>query len=65
MAFVGMKHPVWAPIREEIEGQPVVYDTGLVIGEAISADVTFTRSNNPLYADDKLSGATTALPAAR
>lgn len=55
MAFVGMKHPVWAPIREEIEGQPVVYDTGLVIGEAISADVTFTRSNNPLYADDKLS----------
>lgn len=56
MAYIGLRHPVWAPIEgEEIEGQPLVYGKGVVLGEAISAEVSFNRSTAKLYADDKLS----------
>lgn len=37
MAFVGMKHVVAAPIKTEVVGQAVTYDTGVEIGAAISA----------------------------
>lgn len=56
MAYIGLRHPVWAPIEAaEIEGQPIAYGKGVVLGKAISAEVTFTRSTARLYADDKLS----------
>lgn len=54
MAFVGMRCPVWAPITQETEGQPVVYGEGVVLGEAISAEVTLERADAKLYADDSL-----------
>lgn len=56
MAYIGLRHPVWAPIEgDEIEGQPLKYGKGVVLGEAISAEVSFNRSTAKLYADDKLS----------
>lgn len=54
MARIGMKHLVWAPISAETPGSDVTYGTGLLLGRAISADVSFERNDNPLYADDEV-----------
>lgn len=56
MAYIGLRHPVWAPIEgEEIEGQPLQYGKGVVLGGIIDGEVSFNRSTAKLYADDKLS----------
>ena len=52
MAKVGMKYPVCAPIVKETHGQPVEYGAGVVMGKAISADITYNRTASSLYADD-------------
>lgn len=52
MAFIGMRHPVVAKINTETEGSAITYDAGMVLGKAISADINWTRNDNPLYADD-------------
>ena len=52
MAFVGLRHPVWAPIESETDGTEPVYGKGVVVGRAMQADVSFKRSDTPLYADD-------------
>lgn len=54
MAMVGMLHPVAAKIATEVEGQALTYDAGMVVGKAISANITFNRNDNPLYADDSV-----------
>lgn len=55
MAFIGLSHPVWAPFAgDEIEGQAIQYGKGVVIGEAIMAEVAFNRSDARLYANNKL-----------
>ena len=46
MAFVGMKHVVAAPIKTEVAGQAVTYDTGVEIGAAISAKMQRLRKEN-------------------
>ena len=57
MAMVGMLHPVAAKIATEVEGQALTYDAGMVVGKAISANITFNRNDNPLYADDAVADA--------
>lgn len=52
MAKVGMKYCVCAPITSEQHGQPITYGTGVVMGKAISADISYQRASNALYADD-------------
>ena len=52
MAFVGMKYVVAAPLKEEKIGSMPVYDEGVVVGRAISADITYNRGNAALKADD-------------
>jgi hypothetical protein len=47
-----MRHPVVAKINTETEGSAITYDAGMVLGKAISADINWTRNDNPLYADD-------------
>ena len=54
MAAIGMKYPVWAPIESYTPGSPVVYGEGVVMGEAVSADVTWQRANAEQYGDDAL-----------
>ena len=52
MAFVGMKYVVAAPLKEEKIGAAPVYDDGVVVGRAMSADITYNRGNTALKADD-------------
>lgn len=54
MAMVGMLHPVAATISSEVEGSAITYSAGMVIGKAISANITMERNDNPLYADDSI-----------
>lgn len=52
MAKIGLRYPVFAPIENENDGGLPTYGTGLVVGRAISADVSWSRSDTKLYADD-------------
>jgi len=53
MAYIGMKYVVAAKLATETPGSPVTYTTGgMVIGKAISGNVTWNRNDNPLRADD-------------
>lgn len=54
MARIGMKHPVWAPLQEEVPGQMPTYGKGLVIGAAVAGTITIQRNNAELYANDAL-----------
>jgi phi13 family phage major tail protein len=50
-----MKHLVGAPwAAQQTEGQLPVYGTGMKIGRAVSANITFQRNESELYADDVL-----------
>lgn len=53
MAYIGMKHPVWAPVEAYEAGTPITYGTGIVLGKAIGATLTTQRANTSLYADDE------------
>lgn len=54
MPSVGMRYLVAAQIQTEEFGQPIAYKPGRVMGRAISMDMTLTRSDAELYADDIL-----------
>lgn len=54
MALIGMRYVVAAKVATETAGSAVTYDEGRVIGKAISADLTWNRNDNPLYADDTI-----------
>lgn len=52
MAYIGLKHPVFAPIATEPEGSLPTYGAGLVVGKAIAANVAIELSDAKLAADD-------------
>ena len=52
MAFIGMRHVVAAPVSAHTAGAEPTYGTGFDVGMAITGNLTITRNNNPLYADD-------------
>lgn len=52
MAFVGMMHPVVAKMSAYTPGTTPTYQAGMVMGKAITGNLTITRNNNPLYGDD-------------
>lgn len=54
MAFVGMRHVVFAPISKEVDGQAIEYSAGVVVGHAISGTINITRNSEDLYGDDML-----------
>lgn len=54
MAYVGLQYAVAAPIKTEVPGTDIVYDTGMVIGKMIGATINYTRNSDPLYADDAI-----------
>lgn len=49
---VGMKHPVAAVVSAYTSGSPITYASGAVIGEAVSANVTWERADGHFYGDD-------------
>lgn len=54
MAFIGLRYPVVATMTSHTDGAEPVYGTGMVIGHAIQANLTISRNDNPLYADDRI-----------
>lgn len=54
MAYIGLKHPVFAPITSEPANALPIYGTGLVVGMAIGADVSIELSDAKLAADDTI-----------
>ena len=54
MAFVGHLYAVAAPIQTEADGQAITYGKGQVIGGMMTAEISYTRNSNPLYADDRV-----------
>lgn len=52
MAMTGLRHAVFAPIKLEQYGMPIVYDKGMIVGRMIMADIAYERNTDPLYADD-------------
>lgn len=54
MAYTGLQYAVVAKIATETAGSAITYSTGKVLGKLISANLTWTRNDNPLYADDSI-----------
>ena len=53
MAFIGMRHMVAAEFDSHTAGSAPSYKSGgWDVGKSINANLTITRNNNPLYADD-------------
>lgn len=52
MAYIGLKHPVFAPIATEPAGSLPTYGAGLIVGKAIAANVSIELSDAKLAADD-------------
>lgn len=55
MPKVGLRYAVFAPIATEVEGSAITYQNPLVLQKPIAADVSYTRTSNPLYAGDVVS----------
>lgn len=49
---IGMQYAVAAPISTEVEGQAITYGTGFRVGNAVSASITWNRTDNSHYGDD-------------
>ena len=51
-ANVGMQYPVYAPVSAYTPGTSITYSTGKVVGEAVSASVSWERADGRFYGDD-------------
>ena len=51
MASIGMQYPVWAELTSE-SNNTLTYDTGIVMGKAVSANLSWQKEDNEMYADD-------------
>ena len=52
MAFIGMRSPKFWPITTRTDGSAITYGNPVLIGPAVSANVTFDVADNPDYGDD-------------
>ena len=53
MAYIGMRKPRFAPISTpRVDGSTITYGTPIVLGPAVSANLTFDIADNPDYGDD-------------
>ena len=53
MASIGMQYPVWAELTSE-SNNTLTYDTGIVMGKAVGANLSWQKEDNEMYADDKV-----------
>lgn len=49
---IGMQYAVAAVISNETDGQAITYGTGFVVGNAVSATITWNHVDNSHYGDD-------------
>lgn len=61
MAKTGMRYVVAAKMAKENNGALPTYEKGMVIGRGISAEVSLTRTESKLYADDVLAESENAI----
>lgn len=54
MASMGLKYLAWAKMATEPAASVPTYDTGEVLGKAVSTNLAITNSEGELYADDML-----------
>ena len=54
MAYIGMRYVVVAKVSAHSAGAEPTYTAGMVMGKAISGNLTINRNTNPLYADDAI-----------
>ena len=54
MSYVGMRKLVAAPSESYVEGSPITYGRGMILGPAVAADINFDVADNPDYGDDVL-----------
>lgn len=54
MASIGLKYMVWAKMASEPDSALPTFNPGKVIGKAVSTQLTITRAEGELYADDML-----------
>lgn len=52
MAYIGLRHPVFAPLKTEVDGSAPTYDAGVVIGKVQNCNVEFNRSDAKMHGDD-------------
>ena len=52
MAYIGMRNPKFWPISSHTDGSAITYGNPVLIGPAVSANVTFDIADNPDYGDD-------------
>ena len=52
MAKIGMRHLVYAVVATETPGTGITYTGGADLAPAVSGNLTYDRSDNPLYGDD-------------
>ena len=52
MPAIGLEYLVMAPVTNYTPGSVPTYGAGMRLGKAISANLTITRNNNPLYGDN-------------
>ena len=52
MAYIGMRKPQFAPITTRTDGSAITYGTPIVLGPAVSANLTFDVADNPDCGDD-------------
>lgn len=53
MAYIGMRKPQFAPISTpRVDGSAITYGTPIVLGPAVSANLTFDIADNPDWGDD-------------
>lgn len=52
MAYIGMRKPIFAPITSRVDGSAITYGTPLILGPAVSANLSFDTADNPDYGDD-------------
>lgn len=52
MSYIGMRNPVAAPIASHTDGSAITYGTGMILGPAVAANLTFDVAGNPDYGDD-------------
>ena len=52
MAYIGMRNPKFWPVTSRVDGSAITYGNPVVIGPAVSAQVSFDVADNPDYGDD-------------
>lgn len=52
MAKIGLRYFMAAPISDENDGGMPTYGTGVMMGRAMTCDISWTRNDASVYADD-------------